>query len=110
MPEKKCVNTDDQSKSKPLYRRIQLRRHLCDYGTGPVQLYRRQTPSIPGMQRSETPSMPTHALIVLCVGRRRIELEISLDHLVHGIEKVLLSRDFGPPSDGEHAGLCRNTA
>ena len=52
----------------------------------------------------------TAALIILHVLRRRIELQIALDDLVHRRQKVLLRRHLAPRPDGEHARLCRHAA
>lgn len=48
-------------------------------------------------------------LVVLHVRRRRVELQVTLDNLVHSSQEVLLRSNLPSSTDGEHAGLSRNT-
>lgn len=48
-------------------------------------------------------------LVVLHVCCSRVELEVALDHFIDCGKEILLSCDLPPRTDGEHAGLGRNT-
>src|SRR6266536_4098508 len=45
-------------------------------------------------------------LIVLHVGRRRVELQVALDDLVNGSQEILLCRDLSPRPNCKHASFC----
>lgn len=45
------------------------------------------------------------ALVVRHVTGRRTEFGVALDHLVDGLEEVLLGGDLASRADGKHAGL-----
>lgn len=52
----------------------------------------------------------SQALVVLHVRRRRVELQVTLDNLLHRCQEILLGGHLSSGTDGKHTSLSRDTA